>query len=255
MKYIQPRLSYTVWFSQRTGSTLLCRALQSTGIAGNPSEWLYHPNRSSLLDKYQLDSYAKLQQHLWQLGTTANGIFGVKTGIFEPHFSNIIDTFRQFPGCDLQSDNRVEIWHNALPNCKHIYMTRRNKVRLAVSWWKAIKSAEWHRKRGKKPRTEDIKNKYNYKAIAHLFAECNMREAAIQDFFDEGSIVPLTIVYEDFILSYEKTIRKIFRYLELDDSGNILIQPPPLERLADNISEEWVQRFRNERQQGWNNYW
>ena len=254
MEHIKPRLSYVIWFSQRTGSTLLCRALQSTGVAGNPSEWLNYSNSSNLLDKYQVATHAKLQQHLWQLGTTHNGIFGVKTGACEPYFSNIIDTFKQFPSCNSQSNNRVEIWHNAFPNCKHIYMTRRNKVRLAVSWWKAIQSAEWHRKKGKKPRIKDIRNKYNYEAISHLFAECNMREAAIQEFFDEGSIVPLTIVYEDFILSYEETIRKILRYLELDDSGNILIQPPLLERLADNISEEWVQRFRKERQQGWNNY-
>gem|GEM_PF-4288901 len=29
---MKPRSSYTIWFSQRTGSTLLCKALESTGI-------------------------------------------------------------------------------------------------------------------------------------------------------------------------------------------------------------------------------
>ena len=128
----KPKLSYTIWFSQRTGSTLLCRALQATGIAGKPSEWLTLHTASNLLNKYQLDNHAELQQKLWQLGTTANSVFGVKTGAYEPYLSNIIDTFRQFPGCNPESNNRVDIWHNALPNCKHIYMTRRNKVRLAV---------------------------------------------------------------------------------------------------------------------------
>ncbi len=28
-----PILSYTIWFSQRAGSTLLCDALESTGLA------------------------------------------------------------------------------------------------------------------------------------------------------------------------------------------------------------------------------
>ena len=45
----QPQLSYTIWFSQRTGSTLLCKGLKSTGIAGNPSEWLYKNNNKKLL--------------------------------------------------------------------------------------------------------------------------------------------------------------------------------------------------------------
>lgn len=249
---MKPKLSYTIWFSQRTGSTLLCRALQSTGIAGKPSEWLYDSN---LLEKYQLNSYAELQQKLWQLGITPNGVFGVKTGACEPYFSKIIDIFRQFPDCESKSNNRVEIWHNAFPNCKHIYMTRRNKVRLAVSWWKAIQSQEWHRERGKLPVAADLEDKYSYEAISHLFAECSMREAAIQEFFNEGSIVPLTIVYEDFILSYEQTIRNILNYLELSELQNVSIPSPPLQRLADNLSEEWVQRFRKERQQGWQNYW
>lgn len=182
---MKPKLSYTIWFSQRTGSTLLCRALQSTGVAGKPSEHLY---ASNLLDKYQVNSYTELQQKLWQLGSTSNGIFGTKTGACEPYFSVIIDTFKHFIGCNFRTNNRVEIWHNAFPNCKHIYMTRRNKVRLAVSWWKAIQSEEWHREQGRSPMAADLKDKYSYDAINHLFAECSMREAAIQEFFAEGSI-------------------------------------------------------------------
>lgn len=177
-QYIKPELSYTIWFSQRTGSTLLCRALQSLDIAGKPSEWLYSQTSLDLLNKYQLNNYVELQQKLWQLGTTPNGVFGVKMGACEPYLSRIINTLKQFPGCDSQF-NRVEVWHNALPNCKHIYMTRRNKVRLAVSWWKAIQSQEWHREQGKLPISVDLKDKYSYEAIAHLFAECSMREAAI----------------------------------------------------------------------------
>ena len=252
MKNIKPKLSYTIWFSQRTGSTLLCWTLQATGIAGKPSEWL---SDSNLLDKYQLDNHAELQQKLWQLGTTPNGIFGVKTGAYEPYLSNIIDTFRQFPSCNPKSNNRVEIWQNTFPNCKHIYMTRRNKVRPAVSWWKAIQSQEWHRERGKLPKVGDLADKYSFEAISHLFAECSMREAAIQEFFSEGSIVPLTVVYEDFILSYEQTMKNILSYLKIPDYQNASIPPLPLQKLADDLSEEWVQRFRKERQQGWQNYW
>ena len=224
--------------------------MQTTGIAGKPSEWLSNAN---LLNKYRHDSYTELQQRLWQLGSTYNGVFGVKTGACEPYFSEIINTFKQFPSNNSEL-NRVDIWENAFPNCQHIYMTRRNKVRLAVSWWKAIQTQEWHRKQGQQPSAVDLKDKYSYDAIAHLFAECSMREAAIQEFFSEGSIVPLTIVYEDFILNYEATIRSIMEYLELP-SANISLASPSLQQLADDVSEEWVQRFREEKQTGWTNFW
>jgi LPS sulfotransferase NodH len=37
---MRPGLCYTIWFSQRTGSILLTEALEATGHAGKPHEWL-----------------------------------------------------------------------------------------------------------------------------------------------------------------------------------------------------------------------
>jgi LPS sulfotransferase NodH len=63
-------------------------------------------------------------------------------------------------------------------------------------------------------------------------------------------MMPFTIVYEDFIQEYEKTVRTVLEFLELDTIG-VEIPPPQLAQTADNITEEWVQRFRQERQEGW----
>ena len=77
MKNTKPKLSYTIWFSQRTGSTLLCRALQSTGIAGKPSEWL---SDSNLLGKYQLDNYLEADGEEYSVqyepAESPSGMFG-----------------------------------------------------------------------------------------------------------------------------------------------------------------------------------
>ena len=79
-----------------------------------------------------------------------------------------------------------------------------------------------------------------------------MREAGIQEFFSEASIVPLTIVYEDFIQEYDKTVRDILDFLELD-SSSVNISSPSYTRLADEVSEQWAERFRNELQKDWEN--
>lgn len=242
---MEPKLSYTVWFSQRTGSTLLCRTLEATGVAGNPGEWLLN----ILNDSYTW-SDTELQQHLWKLGSTANGIFGLKYSFHEPHFSQILEVFRRFPTCSPYEENRAKIWECAFPYHRHIFMTRRNKVRLAVSWWKAIKSQEWHRLAGAPPRAVDLTDAYSFEAINHLFRECSMREAGIQEFFSEGGITPLTIVYEDFVQEYERTVRKLLEFLDLD-TMHVSIPPPRYAQTADRLSEEWVQRFREERQQDW----
>ena len=249
----KPSLSYTIWFSQRTGSTLLCKALAETGIAGKPNEWLQPPEGQSLFDYYGVDTPAKLQERLWELGSTLNGVFGLKFGMYEPYFSEILNVFRQFPGCPQEDYPRPAVWNHAFPNGRHIFMTRRNKVRLAVSWWKAIKTQEWHRQTGTPAQATDLQDAYLFDAINHLYIESSMREAGIQEFFSGAGIVPLTIIYEDFIQEYEGTIKRVLTWLGLD-VASVNIALPHFEQLADHISETWVQRFREERQRGWPNH-
>lgn len=227
---------------------MLTEALEATGIAGKPHEWIL----AGWSKDYPSNNPAEIQQHLWERGSTANGIFGLKHSFCEPHFRQLIEIFHQFPTCPSNEKNRAKIWEHAFPNPRHIFMTRRNKVRLAVSWWKAIKGREWHRRAGASPRSVDLTGAYSFDAIHHLYRECSMREAGIQEFFSEGNIVPLTIVYEDFIQEYEKTVRKILEFIELDTT-NIEIPVPSLAQTADAISEEWVRRFREELQEGWTN--
>jgi LPS sulfotransferase NodH len=247
---MKPNLSYTIWFSQRTGSTLLCKALEATGVAGLPNEWFNC--QPDLLKDFKLPNHAELEKYLWEAGSTPNKIFGNKHSFYEPHFSKLIETLRQFPSCPPHETNRARIWEYVFPHHRHIFMTRRNKVRLAVSWWQAIKSDEWHRLPNESKKQIDLSDAYSFDAINHLYNECSMREAGIQEFFTEGNITPLTIVYEDFIQGYEQTIRTVLDYLHLN-ADSINITPPPLSPTADSVSEEWVQHFRLESQNGWTN--
>ena len=247
---MKPRSSYTIWFSQRTGSSLLCTAIESTGIAGRPREWFNYP--PDLLGTYRKADHAELQEYLWKLGTTDNGVFGINHSFYEPHFTQLIETLRQFPACPPTATKRTAVWEQVFPNHRHIFMTRRNKIRLAVSWWRAIQSGEWHLPVNEQRKPVDLSNAYSFDAINHLYNECSMREAGIQEFFAEGNITPLNIFYEDFVQNYEGTVRTILDYLELD-SQSAAIAPPALTKLADDISEEWAQRFREERQRDWVN--
>ncbi|MBD3919365.1 hypothetical protein H8B09_11420 [Paenibacillus sp. PR3] len=239
---IKPSQSYTIWFSQRTGSTLLNTALASTGVAGNPAEWLnYQWNDPS---SFKLENL----ENIWQQGTTPNGLFGIKIG-YEQRW---IDVFREL--FDLTHEaSSAEVWSTAFPNCnKHIYMTRRNKVRLAVSWLRAIRSDEWHRIAGAPPKECDLADKYDYDAIHHLIQESVMFEAALEDFFTQNGISPMTVVYEDFILDYEGTVLKVLEYLGVS-TESVKIAAPAFDKIADEHAEQWVQRYREDCQKGWPN--
>lgn len=245
-------LSYTIWFSQRTGSTLLCEALRSTGIAGRPGEWLHDVDAARSLAQLSSGEVAAWRSKIWVDGSTPNGVFGLKHSFYEPHFSSLIEALRRLPGAPGSESPRPQLWEHAFPNHHHIFMTRRNKVRLAVSWWRAIQSQEWHRKQGTVPQPSDLADAYNFDAIAHLLRESVLREAGIQAFFAEGEIVPLTVVYEDFITDYAGTVRRVIDFLGLE-SEDITVAPPAFARIAGEVAERWVQRFRAEAQEGWTN--
>ncbi|MEM6345978.1 MAG: Stf0 family sulfotransferase [Bacteroidota bacterium] len=247
-----PTRSYRIWFSQRSGSTLLCKTLEQTGIAGKPGELLVlmEEHEPNLQRKYQVDSYEALRQKVWELGSSDNGIFGVKDPF---HHDYYYKNFQEL--CDLRglspSDDHEAIWSDLFPNCQHIYLTRRNKVRQVVSWWKAIQDNVWHLESGQKHQNDPAfyDEKYNVDALTHLFKESVLKECAVQAYFSKHGIVPYTIVYEDMIADFETTIRGLLDYLKLDHS-HIKIAAPYYQKTADDFSEQWVQRFRQDFQAG-----
>lgn len=245
---LKPRLSYTIWFSQRTGSTLLTTALAATGIAGRPEEWLETPEGVGLPAHYGVDGPTALRDLLWTQGTTSNGVFGAKVSFHEPMMTQTLSLWRELPGCPPDA-SRPAVWAHAFPNPRHIFMMRRNTVRQAVSWWRAIQSQAWHRPVGDDEAPPPDEDAYDFDAIDRLVDEVAMREAGIQAFVGEAGIVPLTVVYEDFVADYAGTTRRVLAYLDLDTT--ISIPPPAFERLSDAVAEAWVQRYREQRQAGW----
>lgn len=246
-----PSLSYRIWHTQRSGSTLLCKALESTGIAGQPGEHLNIAREVSLLDHYQVGSYRELKNRIWQCGTSPNGVFGIKTSMYAFGYNKLFEEIKNHqqitaPSTDIDHEG---VWADLFPNCKHLYITRRNKARLAVSWWKAIQDQVWHLENGKnRPQEEAFYDeKYNLDALNHLFKEANLREAALQEYFDRYDIAPLTIVYEDFIKDYESTVFRVLQYLRLDTTS-VTVAPMFYRKTADQLSEKWVQRFRQDLQ-------
>lgn len=229
----------------------MCKALEDTGIAGIPTEWLLDDGTGDLLARYNVGDYASLQAKLWEIGSTPNGVFGLKTAMYEPHNTRMTEQFQEFPGCPRGDIPRARIWEHAFPNCRHIFMTRRNKVRLAVSWWKAIRSGEFHRLAGAAHSKDLSSDEYSFDAIRHLVLDAVMREAGLQEFFGEAGIAPLTIVYEDFVADYEATVRRVLDFLEIPGRETVSIPPLYYEKLADELSEQWVQRFRRELQADW----
>jgi trehalose 2-sulfotransferase len=268
-----PNRSYLICSTPRTGSSLLCDALTATGVAGRPEEYFQFRARTGFPrrpqeyfegardaeifeilgprtrveddeSRYDPSRFKRYEDYLaWALqeGTTRNGVFGAK--VMWGYFNGFVTGLRwAVPGsqrlavCDLAP--------SVFPNLRYLSMTRQDKVRQAVSLWRALQTWSWSSHQEAAVGTGHLV--YSHAAIAHLIRDIEAHEFEWRAYFRECEVEPLTIVYEDFIGRYEETVREILRYLEVPEADTVAITEPRRDRQADDLSRLWTDRYRAE---------
>ncbi len=247
---MHPVKSYRIWTSPRTGHTLLAQLLEDTGIAGKPGEHLTMHEEELLIEKFPGNTFHEVVQKIWDAGTDRNGIFSCKFDGHAWHYNAVKKQLKALKGAPVTHNDEV-FWSHLFPSCKNIFLTRRNKIKQAVSWWKAIQDNTWHLQNGDKRKHQEAfyQDKYDFNALLHLLKETNLREASIEAYFNQYNIRPLTLVYEDYIQDISGTLLTILRYLDLEIPD--IIPDPAYQKTADGHSEKWVKKLREDLQRGW----
>jgi len=217
-----PRVSYVVCSIPRSGSSLLCELLASTGLAGAPAEF-FHPDKMVAL-KRRWD-VAALEDYLRELlarKTGPNGVFGIKAhwGQYKPVLGD--------------SDPRA-----AFPNAQLVFITRRDRLRQAVSWVRALQTLKWATQDNPRPRPE----LFDPDHITQQLVRIDNEEEVWESLFGRFGIEPQRVVYEDFVEAQEQTVREVLGALGVDAPADLHLPPPVLDRQADELSDEWVERY------------
>jgi LPS sulfotransferase NodH len=255
-------ISYFVCATQRSGSTLLCEllkgtevagvpdeffeGLRSTGLARQPRQYFEEPEFADIAERLApLDpgrpeepgEFAGWFSYVLQRGTTPNGVFGSKM------MWNYFDDFRgrigELPG--VEGLPFTEALDTVFPQLKIIFVRRRDKVAQAVSLWKAIQTQQW-RDPGEHSQSF-TEAAYDFRAIDHLVKQLHREDANWEDWFHATGREPIRVIYEEFADKRAATVGHV-----LDELG---IDPPepdgaPMKRQANEESEGWVARFREE---------
>jgi trehalose 2-sulfotransferase len=242
-----PHTSYLVYATVRSGSSLLCEALKNSGLAGRPEEYFWHGlENDTFYQGYNPADYAQYVRYVVESTATSNGVFGAK--MMGGYLHSFVRRLRQSATYADPAVALVDIMADLFPNLKAIWLTRRNKVRQAVSWWTTVQSDQWS---SAHPSDPTARLEYNFEAIDHLVQELVMREAALQEHFTECGIKPFVIVYEEFHDAYQETAVATLDYLEIATPAGRTFGERSLQKQANTLSEEWVQRYRQEKQANW----
>jgi LPS sulfotransferase NodH len=283
---MRPDRSYLVCATPRSGSTLVCHALTETGVAGRPEEYfeaLRHSGRPRRPEEYFLGvedqsirdhlgeraqgseptprsplwsraAYDRYLEWVMETGTTPNGVFGAKLmwGYFGDFVSLLrnVPAYRDLPLADLLGE--------VFPALTLVRVVRANKVRQAVSLWKAVQTATWREDQAKSKATsiEDDGSppfktfieehrpqlRFHYQAIDHLLTQLLEEEASWDAFFEHTRIKPVLVLYENFEADYETSTLNLLSRLGLEPPADFSLEPR-MKRQSDSVNDDWAKRY------------
>lgn len=234
---MQPHISYLICATNRSGSSLLCEALKNTGIAGQPEEYFWRNDEPFWKERWGVSSYADYVAGAIAEGTSPNGVFGAK--IMWGYFDDVVGKLHSIPG--YEGLPTAELLSTIFPNLRYIWITRRDKVRQAVSFEKAIQSNIWAMTNETSPSPGELH--FDVARIDALVQVIESHEAAWQHYFAANGITPFKVIYEELVAAYEQTARQILHELSIPVPQSFQFAPRRLRQQADALSEEWVQRY------------
>ena len=229
----KPQISYAIATTPRSGSTYLCNLLESTKIAGYPSEHLRLAAQE--LSRHCNFNYLNLLDNLMSYRVTDNGVFGTKL------ISHFLFEFKQTKPDFKQIFQLID---------KFILLIRKDKLAQAVSLVIAQETEVWHLSDSAKNISyesklenividdallDNVSQKYSF--------ICN-QEARLKKILANHERKPLIVVYEDLTENAELQIDRILNFLEIakPESNPIQINSR-IKRMPSSVSQEIIRRY------------
>ncbi len=229
----------------RTGSTLLCEALKETGVAGIPIEYFNsNPAREQHRRAYLgIESDGEYLEKIIAGSTTPNGVFGTK--IHPRQFSVLLQKIEMEGGVRVGFDGAVLAAR--FPNLHYIWLARENKIRQAISLYRAKENKTWWKFAEMPAYVKQIEIPTKDPEFDFISIEKNLRlirygERFWKRYFQRNGITPLFLTYEELSNDLTGVVRRVLGYLKLP--SDIPEVRPPMIRQADAVTDEWERRFR-----------
>ena len=227
--------SYLICGVPRSGTTLLCQLLASTGVAGRPDEYFWHGEPLGRNDA-RISDYERYVAHVIDAGTTPNGVFGAK--VMWGYLDDVLARLRSLPGRERLADR--SLLESVFPRLQFIWMRREDVVAQAVSWARAIQTNRWHYGDDRDPHGEPV---FDFDQIHALAGEAERHTTAWERWFAANGVEPLAITYEALVAEKAAVARRALDFLGLTVPEDA-VTGAPTPKQADSLNEDWIRRYR-----------
>ena len=240
-----PRRCYVVCATPRCGSNLLTDGLHATRRAGRPKQFFLRKAEPEYAAAHNLDlsrGFAAYLRDIVRVTATSNEVFGFK--LMSWYLDDFLARLRatgEFGGAEM---NDVDLLRNAFPRLQFVYVSRRHKLRQALSKARAEQTDLWKIQEGKKVQQQP---RFDAELIERCLRDGEQQERAWEKFFLRTGVAPFRVEYESLCENYESTIRAVLDFLLISLRRGQRIGPPITVRQSDDLSREWEERFLAER--------
>lgn len=236
--------SYLICATPRSGSTLLCGLLDSSGVAGHPASYFNRKSLNEYADDWRIarPRDGRIDEAFVRAaltaGKTSNGVFGGR--IMAETLPELISGLAAAVSIPAVTD--VDLLRAQLGQLRFVHLRRRDVVAQAVSWAKSLQTHFWHPGEAVAPGGQDPH--YDEELIGRLVATIERSEADWTVWFASHGIVPCEVTYEELAADPPRTAQKVLDYLGLN-------VPPDRQlvvghrRQADQLNADWITRFKS----------
>ncbi len=236
-----PRRTYVLCATPRSGSTLLCSLLRSSGVAGQPESWFRRQDRADWAREWSIAradgsyDWASYLTAALVAGTGPNGVCGLRL------MWNMLEELTAELG-DEPPRHQAGLMAASFGPLQFLLLSRRDLVAQAVSRHRAEVSGTWHL--GFEEVIHPAEPHYDGAMIRRYLNEAVEDNAAWDGWFKANDITPYRITYEDLSAAPVDTAEAVLAFLGLDHVTRPLRAAN--RRMADDVSAVWVARYKAE---------
>jgi LPS sulfotransferase NodH len=230
--------SYLLCGTPRTGSTLLCSLMTSTGVLGRPESYFRESDEILWAERFGLIhdgsrvlDFGAFMRAVRTAGTTDNGVFGAR--VMWGSLEHIVE------GLETRSDRSdLAVLERALGSLRFLHLRREDVIGQAVSWYRAEQTGFWQEGDTQaEPPTRDVDGMLGF---VSTIGEHN---AAWQSWFDRHGIRPHSVTYEQLVRESRSTIEAVAAFVGVQVPADW--RPASASRKqADDRSVEWAAALR-----------
>lgn len=215
----------------RSGSNYLQQLMLGNGF-GDPNEY-FNPDFGFA---EAAEASCSTEEFLARLKKerAGGGVFGVK--IMPAHLELMAANMAQ-GDFEFQSDLLVSL----LPNASFLWLRRSNRIRQAISSWRALQTGEywrWERNEVEAVEPPDLDPDEVDEHLEYLL----WTDETWGAFFTRWNIDPLLLIYEEMITDPKRELSRVIEFLEIPAPMEIEARVP-ITRQADELTDQMVAAY------------